>query len=1023
MSGKAYVFIDRNTHDYQYLLDHVEPGYQVVLLEDDRDGIAQVTEALQNSREVTEVHLVTHGSPGCLQIGNTQLNLESLDRYTDLLNQWRQALSQQCADLLLYGCRVAEQGWEEFSRALSTLTGANIAASSTDVGNGEWVLDQRQGVVTAALAFSSQTQKDYQGKFGVGYTLSNNSLIDFDTTNPDNPREAVAITGLGTGENLVAIDVRPQNGKLYGLSSNGSAVRLYVISAQTGVATPLTTAPVQFDDGAGNAVAITGTNFGLDFNPTVDRLRVVTDSGQNFRINPNTGTLVDSNTTTPGVNPDGAINGVSTLVDATAYTNNAPNVTTTTQYALNAATDTLSIQNPPNNGTQVSPLTVTLGGSRLDFTAVNGFDIPTGINVTTSNTAATGQALAALTVGGSTGLYAIELSTGAASLVGAIGTGTAPAQGFTTQNAATVGDTPLVGLTNANALTRFNRANPSTATTVAITGLAAGESVVGIDFRPATGQLFALSTNGTGGVRLLILDPQTGAATPVTTTFQQFDDGAGNPVSLQASGFGIDFNPTVDRLRVVTNSGQNFRMNPNTGLLVDGDNGGAAGSVSGTNLDGAIKGSSTTVDATAYTNSFAGATVTTQYTLDSTSDRLFIQTPPNSGTQSAPLAITLNGAPLDFSAVNGFDIPAGVQVATANAPASGQALAALTVGGVNNLYAIELSTGAATLLGAVGSGTTPLIGLAAAEAPTGSVAFGAATYSVSENGGSIAIDLVRTGGSTGAFTVSLAATGGKATTADYSGLPASVTFADGQTTATATLNITKDSLVEGNETVNLALSSPTNGTVLAAQDKSVLTIVDPLRTVRGTRNSETLRGSISNDRILGLAGNDTLVGYGGDDQLNGGLGVDTLKGGLGADLHIYAGRSQQAAFANSLLGAADRVAGFKVSEGDRFQLDFDNRPATANLPRGLFNAGQKNGSLANAVQAAYADKNRQVRGRQALATNEAVFFTVGRQTYLSVNDGQRGFSASRDLLVNVTGIGLNAGDATAGTLTVSNYFA
>ena len=1023
MTGTAYVFIDRNTQDYQYLIDHVEPGYQVILLENDRDGVAQVTEVLQNSREVTEVHLVTHGSPGCLYLGNTRLNLENLDRYADLLKQWRKAFTHQvnqCADLMLYGCRVA-QGWSEFSRALSTLTGANIAASSSEVGNGKWDLDQRQGAVTAALAFSPQVQQDYQGVFSVGYTLSNNSLIAFDTSNPDNPKPAIAITGLGSGENLVGIDVRPQNGKLYGLASNGSAVRLYVISPQTSVATALTAAPVQFDDGAGNAVPITSTNFGLDFNPTVDRLRVVTDSGLNFRINPNTGALIDGSTTTSGVNADTAINGGG-ATDATAYTNNSPNVTTTTQYTLSAANDTLSIQNPPNGGTQTLPLAVTLGGTRLDFTAVDGFDIPSGVNVTTSNTPAAGKGFAALTVGGSTSLYSIELSTGAATLVGAIGTGLAPAQGFAVQNEAVVGDTPLIGLTTANAIVRFNRSSPSTATTVAITGLASGESVVDIDFRPATGQLFALSTNGAGGVRLSIVDPQTGVATPVTTTFQQFDDGAGNAVPIQATAFGIDFNPTVDRLRVVTNTGQNFRLNPITGLLVDGDNGGAAGSTAGLNPDGSIKGSATAVDATAYTNSFAGATATTQYTLDATTDRLLIQSPPNSGTQSLPLAVTLNGAPLDFSAVNGFDIPAGVRVATSNTAASGRALAALTVGGSSNLYAIELSTGAATLLGAVGAGTTQLIGLAAADSPVGSVAFATPTYSVAENGKSIAVKLVRTGGSTGAFTVNLAATGGTATIADYSGLPASVTFADGQTTATATLNITKDTLTEVNETLNLSLSSPTNGAVLAAQDAAVLTINEPLKTIRGNNAGGTSRGTVTNDRILGLGGNDTLLGFGGNDLLEGGAGADVLKGGAGADLYAYAGKSKQAAFANSLIGAFDRVSGFKVSEGDRFHLDFDNKSSTINLPRRLFNAGQEGNTLGSAVKSAYADKDQQTGGKQALGANEAVFFTSKGQTYLSVNDGQAGFSASRDLLVNVTGIGFNAGDATAGTLTVSNYF-
>lgn len=361
----------------------------------------------------------------------------------------------------------------------------------------------------------------------------------------------------------------------------------------------------------------------------------------------------------------------------------------------------------------------------VDFTAINGFDIPAGINVATANTPATGQAFSALTVGGVTEFYAIELSTGVATRVGTIGTGTTPVQGFAIQNQAS-GGTPIVGLTTANTLVRFNSNSPGTVTTVAIAGLTAGETLVGIDYRPATGQLFGLGVNdATNTGTAYIIDPQTGAATLVGAAAGQiaFVDATGTPVDLPAAGnYGFDFNPTVDRIRVVTNSGLNFRLNPITGASADGDLGGAAGSVAGTNPDGSINSlptGSTGVDAVAYTNSFAGATATTQYTLDSTSNSLFIQNPPNSGTQTSLLPVTLNGTPLDFTAVSGFDIPSGVRVATSNTAASGQALAALSVGGTTGLYGINLGTGAATSLGSVGAGTTSLVGLAVGEVAAG----------------------------------------------------------------------------------------------------------------------------------------------------------------------------------------------------------------------------------------------------------------------------------------------------------------
>ncbi|MBW4464216.1 MAG: DUF4394 domain-containing protein [Pegethrix bostrychoides GSE-TBD4-15B] len=864
------------------------------------------------------------------------------------------------------------------------------------------------------------------------YILSDNNLVAFDVTNPDRPNPPVPISGIATGEQLVGIDIRPQTGKLYGLTSSAAGVRLYVISPQSGVATPLTAAPVQFDDGS-NPVPIQGVNFGFDFNPTVDRIRVVTDAGENFRLNPNTGALVDGNNGSPtavaGINSDGSVKAATTRVDGAAYTNSSPDVSTTTQYTLDASSNQLFIQNPPNSGTQTAPLPITFNGSPLDFSAVNGFDIPASVTVATSNQPAQGQGYATLTVGGSTGLYAINLATGAATLIGPVGSAGAATQGLALQSDLNQG-TPLIGLSSdslsGNSLLRFNSANPTVTTTVAITGVPAGETLVGIDFRPATGQLFGLSVNDSSNTgSLLILDPQLGTATPVGTAGQiALVDAAGNPVDLPGTGFGFDFNPTVDRIRVVTSSGLNFRLNPLTGAAVDGDNGGAAGSVAGINPDGAIKGSTTSTDATAYTNSFSqtGTPVTTQYTLDATTNSLLIQNPPNSGTQTAPLAITLNGAALDFDAVSGFDIPDNVQVASANAPASGRAFAALSVGGTTSLYGIELSTGAATLLGAVGAGTAALSGLAAGTAPTGGVAFGAATYSASETGKTIALNLLRTGGTAGALTVNLTATGGTATADDYSGLPLSVTFADGQTSATASLAIIDDNLLEGDETLILGLSNPSNGGVLAAQDTATLTITDNEQRQRGTGGNDRLLGAEGSDLLLGLGGNDRLLGRAGDDSLTGGRGRDRLRGDAGADRFIYTGRSQRGALSQSLLRSSDRILDFNPTEGDRIQLDFDKDLTTRNRPRQLFNAGEQRGSLTDAVEDAYADKDQRRNGSQQLKANEAVFFTRGARTYLAVNDQQADFAVNRDLIVNVTGLQMNMGDLNAGKIAVARYF-
>ncbi|QEL15062.1 DUF4394 domain-containing protein [Limnoglobus roseus] len=607
------------------------------------------------------------------------------------------------------------------------------------------------------------------------YALSGSTLFSFDTATPTVLAPGVAVTGLGAGENLVGIDIRPQNGQLYGLTSNGAgAVRLYAISPTTGAAVALSATPVQFDDGGGNPIAITGTNFGFDFNPTVDRIRVVTDTGVNFRINPNTGGIVDGNAGTAGINPDGAINGDTTTADAVAYTNNAPNATATTLYALDAASNKLELLNPPNNGTATNGTVVTLNGSTLDFTAVNGFDIPAGVAVGTSNAAATGSALAILTTASSApALYSIDLATAKATLVGNVGiasTGSAvTVQGFAVQPNASATGIPFVGVAGGNVV-RFNSLTPGTTATAAITGLAANESVVGIDRRPATGQYLALIQNSVAGtVRIAVLDPQTGGTTAIGAGISLVD-AAGAAITFPAgTAFGVDINPTVDKLRVVASTGTNFRVDPTTGAAVDGD-----ATAAGAQPDAALNGGSTKGDATAYTNSFNKATVTTQYTLDASTDKLYIQNPPNAGTLTNGVTITVGGTAIDFTDATGFDIPSTVQVSTANAAATGVGYASLTVAGSTALYSINLVTGAAAKLGLIGTGTTPAVGLSAGEvAITSTGLTGTSSFAAGTDAGAAASAKLFNADRTVAQTVtpfSTGFTGGVRTaTADFNG--------------------------------------------------------------------------------------------------------------------------------------------------------------------------------------------------------------------------------------------------------------
>ncbi|MCC7030104.1 MAG: DUF4394 domain-containing protein, partial [Chitinophagaceae bacterium] len=162
------------------------------------------------------------------------------------------------------------------------------------------------------------------------------------------------------------------------------------------------------------------------------------------------------------------------------------------------------------------------------------------------------------------------------------------------------------GLTADNMLVRYNANNVSAVMgKVTITGLQSGDKIMAIDFRPATGQLYGLGS----GSRLYVINPETGAASTVgATSFTP---------ALAGNMAGFDFNPTVDRIRVVTSSGQNLRLNPETGMVAA--------------TDAMLNPGSPSVIAAAYTNSVAGASTTTVYDLDINAGKLYKQLPPNDG--------------------------------------------------------------------------------------------------------------------------------------------------------------------------------------------------------------------------------------------------------------------------------------------------------------------------------------------------------------------------------------------------------
>ncbi len=461
-------------------------------------------------------------------------------------------------------------------------------------------------------------------------------IVSVDRDAPGTLVHEIEITGLGS-ESLVGIDRRPADAMLWGLSSAG---RLYTIDAATGVATPKSMLAADPTDTTAPFAGLSGSNFGVDFNPVPDRLRITTDTGLNLRINVNTGA-----TTT-----DGAINGAATGYGSVAYTTSFAAACRTTLFAIDVATDSLMLQNPPNTGAAV-----VVGSLGIDAEAIADFDIET--------TASSTLALAALTASGETALYSIDTSSGAATKLGKL-----PLTGETAISIVAKVPSPddiipqaageLFGATESNRLVSFNRASPGKACTNApITGLSTGDTIIGIDYRPSTGVLHAL-TNNAGTGKLYTVNPMTGEATaPVTLALK-----------LTGTSFGMDFNPTGPvALRIISDTGQNLRVTDIATGATTAD----------TTLNGAVM----KATEAAYTNSVAGATSTTLHILDVGADRLRIQNPPNAGT-----VIDVGALGVDVDTIAGFDIDGRDNVAFVAANLTGST--------ATTLHNLDLTTGA-----------------------------------------------------------------------------------------------------------------------------------------------------------------------------------------------------------------------------------------------------------------------------------------------------------------------------------------
>lgn len=242
---------------------------------------------------------------------------------------------------------------------------------------------------------------------------ASNRLIKFNAGQPGRILFSKPISGLQPGEQVLGIDYRVAKDTLFALGSTG---RLYTLDEDSAAVSQV---------GQPFAARLEGTEFGFDFNPVVDRIRVVSAAGQNLRLHPDTGAVVDANADTPGLQTDGKLayatgdpqSGKSPAVVGAAYSYNKANPRITTNYALDAMAGALVTQGSREGATPaVSPNTgslFTVGGLKQPFETA-AFDIQAVSDV----------AFAALNGGrGPSRWVTIDLQTGTATPLGNVGGG------------------------------------------------------------------------------------------------------------------------------------------------------------------------------------------------------------------------------------------------------------------------------------------------------------------------------------------------------------------------------------------------------------------------------------------------------------------------------------------------------------------------------------------------------------------------------------------------------------------------
>jgi VCBS repeat-containing protein len=217
------LFVDTSVENYQTLIENLNRNVEVIFIDSDVNGITKITDALEEREDISAVHIISHGNSGEVNLGNAKLTSNNINAYQEQLNNWGDSLTVN-ADILIYGCNVGMDS--EFVEGLSTMTGADVAASDDLTGaeylGGDETLEVQVGDIEAAEILD---EKAYNA---AGVKLVANAVDDnFNSTEDQILTVVDGATDLlfndtGASISVVGFDNVSANGAIVSVNADGS---------------------------------------------------------------------------------------------------------------------------------------------------------------------------------------------------------------------------------------------------------------------------------------------------------------------------------------------------------------------------------------------------------------------------------------------------------------------------------------------------------------------------------------------------------------------------------------------------------------------------------------------------------------------------------------------------------------------------------------------------------------------------------------------------------------------------------